>query len=91
MCVTHLHVVCDAAVANEVGDARLEGAAGEVEVAHDVQGEAVIGADEHEEGEVDEHVEEVGEEVEVEEVHALLVPPPLQTQVVDVQRVPGRG
>ena len=48
-----LHVVRHAAVADEVGDARAEGAAGEVEVPHDVQGQAVVGADEDEESQVD--------------------------------------
>ena len=42
-----LHVVRDAAVADEVGDARAEGADREVEVAHDVERQAVVGADQH--------------------------------------------
>eukprot|EP00965_Chrysotila_dentata_P158876 5248053-Pleurochrysis_carterae.AAC.1 len=73
---------------HEVGDPRAEGAARHVEVAHDVQRQPVVGADEHEEGEVDEHVEEVGQQLQVEEHHALVLPAPAQTHVVDVERVP---
>ena len=86
-----VHVVRDAPVADKVGHARSEGADGEVQVAHDVQRQSVVRADEHEEGEVHEHVEEIGYQFEVEQVDSLVVPPAAQAQIVDVQRVLGES
>eukprot|EP00962_Isochrysis_galbana_P036335 scaffold12543_cov115-Isochrysis_galbana.AAC.15 len=77
-----LHVAHDCPVPHEVGYPRPEAADREVEVAQNVEGQAVVGADEAEEGDVYQHVEQVGRQVQVEEPHALVVPLAAQPDIV---------
>ena len=86
-----VHIASDPSVPHEVSHPRLEGAARHVEVAHDVEGEAVVCADEAEEDEVDHHVEEVREELQVEEIRTLVRPLATEPHIVRMERILGGG
>ena len=67
--------------AEEVDDPVAEVAEGRVELPDEVQREPVVGEDEQEEDAVDKEVQEVGDQLEVEDVGALGLPPPLEAEI----------
>ena len=55
---------------------------------HQVEGQRVVGEHDDEEEEVDHQVQQVGDQLQVEHVDALALPPPLAPHVVHGQPVP---
>ena len=65
----------------EVHDAVAEVAESRVELPYEVQREPIVCEDKQEEDAVDEQVKEVSDQLEVEDVGGLGLPPPLEAQV----------
>ena len=82
-----VHVPGEATVADELDDALPEVVEGIVEFSYEVEREAVVGALEHEEYEVEEEADEVGGELHVEEVRRLVGPSPVGPRVDDQDAV----